>query len=103
MKSTESKTFQLAFPDDYHGKEVAGNILYLEGNYVVVNGIDLKLGYEFYDPNIDLKDGSVTRITFGAELFPLTGVEVRPLYRINQEKPTDLKNNELHIMFHFYL
>jgi trigger factor len=24
MKSTESKTFQLAFPDDYHGKEVAG-------------------------------------------------------------------------------
>lgn len=84
-------------------KEVSGSILYLEGNYVVVNGIDLKLGYEFYDPNIDLKDGSVTRFTVGAELFPLTGVEVRPLYRINQEKPTDLKNNELHIMFHFYL
>lgn len=84
-------------------KEVSGNILYAEANYLIINGVDLKLGYEFYDPNIDLKDGSVTRFTIGAELFPLTGVEVRPLYRINQEKPTEFKNNELHVMFHFYL
>jgi hypothetical protein len=52
---------------------------------------------------MDRKDGSATRYTIGAELFPLTGVEIRPLYRINQEKPTDFTNNELHIMFHFYL
>lgn len=84
-------------------KEVSGNIIYTELNYVVVSGIDLKLGYEFYDPNLKLQDGSFTRLTVGAEIFPITGVEVRPLYRINQEKPTDLKNNELHIMFHFFL
>jgi hypothetical protein len=84
-------------------KEVSGNILYGELNYLITSGIDLKLGYEFYDPNLDMKDGSITRFTVGAEIFPLTGVEVRPLYRINQEKPTDLKNNELHVMFHFYL
>lgn len=82
---------------------VTGNILYLEANYLVSNGLDLKIGYEFYDPNIDRKDGSATRFTIGAELFPLTGVEVRPLYRINQEKPADFTNNELHVMFHFYL
>ena len=82
---------------------VSGNILYVEANYLLWSGVDLKLGYEFYDPNLKLKDGSVTRFTVGAELFPLTGVEVRPLYRINQEKPTELKNNELHVMFHFYL
>ena len=85
------------------GGMVTGSMLYGEANYVIVSGVDLKLGYEFYDPNIDLKDGTVTRWTIGAELFPMTGVEVRPLYRINQEKPTELKNNELHIMFHFYL
>jgi hypothetical protein len=84
-------------------KEVSGNILYAELNYLLMNGLDLKVGYEFYDPNADLKDGSITRYTIGAEFFPLTGVEVRPLYRINQEKPTELKNNELHVMFHFYL
>ncbi|MFA6440039.1 MAG: hypothetical protein WCX28_12070 [Bacteriovoracaceae bacterium] len=84
-------------------KMVSGNILYGELNYLLTSGVDLKLGYEFYDPNIDLLDGSITRFTIGAELFPLTGIEVRPLYRINQEKPTELKNNELHVMFHFYL
>lgn len=84
-------------------KMVTGNILYAEMNYLLFGGVDLKLGYEFYDPNETLKDGSITRFTIGAELFPLTGVEIRPLYRINQEKPTDLKNNELHVMFHFYL
>jgi hypothetical protein len=84
-------------------QEVNGTILYTEANYMIVNGVDLKLGYEFYDPNLDQKDGSITRFTIGAELFPLTGVEVRPLYRISQEKPKDAKNNEFHMMFHFYL
>ena len=84
-------------------KQVSGNVLYTELNYLVLNGIDLKFGYEFYDPNINIKDGSVARYTIGLEFFPLTGVEVRPLYRINQEKPTEISNNELNVMFHFYL
>jgi hypothetical protein len=84
-------------------KQVTGNILYTEANYIVYEGIDLKLGYEFYDPNADLQDGTSSRITIGAEFFPLTGVEVRPLYRINQETKTEISNNELQVMFHFYL
>lgn len=84
-------------------KEVTGNVLYTELNYLLSSGIDLKLGYEFYDPNSDLKDGSVSRYTIGAEFFPLTGVEVRPLYRINQEKPTERSNNEIQVLFHFFL
>lgn len=85
------------------GKQVTGNIFYTEANYIIYEGIDLKLGYEFYDPNIDLADGTVSRITIGAEIFPLTGVEVRPLLRINQETKTEISNNELQVMFHFYL
>ncbi|MBI2429978.1 MAG: hypothetical protein HYV29_14510, partial [Ignavibacteriales bacterium] len=83
-------------------RTVTGNILYTEANYILFEGFDLKLGYEFYDPNVDLADGTASRITIGAEFFPLTGVEVRPLYRINQEAPTEIDNNELHVMFHFY-
>lgn len=84
-------------------KMVTGNVIYTEANYIVFNGVDLKFGYEFYDPNIDRQDGSLSRITIGAEFFPLSGVEVRPLYRINQESPTELSNNELLIMMHFFL
>ncbi|NUN69778.1 MAG: hypothetical protein HUU02_08725 [Bacteroidetes bacterium] len=91
---------------NYNGvlkKDVTGTILYAEANYLLTSGIDLKVGYEFYDPNNSQKDGTITRYTIGAELFPLTGVEVRPLYRISQEKPKDADNNEFHMMFHFYL
>ena len=83
-------------------KQVTGNILYTEANYILFDGFDLKVGYEFYDPNVDFADGTASRITVGAEFFPLTGVEVRPLYRINQETKTEIDNNELHVMFHFY-
>lgn len=84
-------------------KQVTGNILYTEVNYILFDGIDLKFGYEFYDPNIDLQDGSISRITIGAEFFPMSGVEVRPVFRLNQEEPTDRSNNELLVLFHFFL
>lgn len=84
-------------------KQVTGNILYTEANYILFEGLDLKLGYEFYDPNIDLQDGTISRFTIGAEFFPLTGIEVRPLLRINQETKKEISNNELQVMFHFYL
>lgn len=84
-------------------KQVTGNVLYTEVNYLLFDGVDLKLGYEFYDPNIDLQDGSISRITVGAEFFPMSGVEVRPVFRINSEEPTDRSNNELLVLFHFFL
>ena len=93
--------------DSYYtplSKQVTGNVLYTEANYLITNGIDLKVGYEFYDPNTKRKDGSITRITIGAELFPFTGVEVRPLYRINKETVKEIPdNNELLVMFHLYI
>jgi hypothetical protein len=78
-------------------------MLYTELNYMLSNGVDLKVGYDFYDPNKDLKTGSSGRITVGGEFFPMSGVEVRPLYHINQEKPTDISNNDFQLMFHFFL
>ncbi|KAB2924585.1 MAG: hypothetical protein F9K22_06125 [Bacteroidetes bacterium] len=84
-------------------RTVNGVVIFTEANYVITEGIDLKVGYEFYDPNDARQDASVSRISVGAEFFPLTGVEVRPVYRINRESLTELSNDELHVMFHFFL
>jgi hypothetical protein len=80
-----------------------GMIIWSELNYVVSPGIELKLGYSFYDPDRDLANGSITRITLGAEIFPLAGVELRPMLWINSAAPTSLDNNQFLLMTHFYL
>lgn len=85
------------------GVTTTGYMTFTELNYLLCNGVDLKLGYDFYDPNKDLKDGSNTRITIGGEFFLMSGVEVRPLYRINKEKPVEINNDEFDLMFHFFI
>jgi len=85
------------------GVSPTGLVTYLEGNYVLTQGVDLKLAYDFYDPDISLKTGSETRYTVGVEFFPFSGVELRPEYRIVKDMPVELKNNEFDLMFHIYL
>ena len=85
------------------GVTTTGFMSYTELNYVLVNGVDLKLGYDFYDPDKNLKTGSEARTNVGAEFFLMSGVEVRPLYRFNMEQPTEISNDEFDLMFHFFL
>lgn len=82
---------------------VTGMVSYVEASVLVTPGLDLKLAYDFYDPDKDYKTGSQSRVSVGCEFFPIGGVEVRPLFRFNTEKPTDRRNNELDIQLHFYL
>jgi hypothetical protein len=88
---------------DESGAKTDGLVIYGEADYMVVQGLDLKVIYDFYDPDLDVKTGSFSRYSFGFEFFPIAGVEVRPLYRINQEDPTDSTNDEFHLLLHFYL
>lgn len=92
---------------DWVKKTIVGDttafVLYAEADYVLTPGLDLKFIYDFYDPNKDLKTGSMSRLSFGFEFFPISGVEVRPLYRILTEDPHDAKNNEFNLVVHFYL
>ena len=85
------------------GVTTTGFMSYTELNYMFVNGVDAKLGYDFYDPDKDLKTGSESRVTVGAEFFLMSGVEVRPLYRFNMEQPTQLNNDEFALIFHFFI
>ncbi len=64
---------------------VTGRIVYIEGNVLVIPGIDLKVQYDFADPDIDMKSGTYSRIGGGAEIFILSGMELRPEYRITTD------------------
>lgn len=79
-----------------------GVVSYAEVSWMVVQGLDLKFAYDFHDPDKDLKTGSRSRYSFGFEVFPISGVEVRPMYRLNKEEPTAVDNDEFHLLIHFY-
>ncbi len=85
------------------GVSTTAIITTVEANYPVTQGLDLKVGYDFYDPDKDLKTGSISRYSFGFEFFPLPGVEVRPIYRLVKDQPVDLHNDEFDLLFHFYM
>lgn len=83
--------------------ESNGLVLYAEADYILIDGVDLKFSYDFYDPDIDSKEGAMSRYSAGLEFFPFPGVELRPIYRFVREEPTELRNDEFHFLIHFYL
>lgn len=85
------------------GITVTELVTFFEADYVVTPGLDLKLGYDFHDYDIDYKTGTIARYSVGFEFFPLGGLEVRPVYRIVREEPNEGNKNELDILFHLYL
>ena len=85
------------------GNTVTGLVVYIEGDYMVTQGVDLKLAYDFYDPDKDLKTGAFSRYSVGVEFFPMGGLGVRPIYRILTESPSNKTQNEFDLMFHIYL
>jgi hypothetical protein len=82
---------------------VDGVVSYVEADFMITQGLDLKLAYDFYDPDKDVKSGSLSRYSFGFEFFPISGVEVRPLYRIVTRDPDSVQANEFDVIVHFYL
>jgi hypothetical protein len=78
--------------------------LMVEADYPLVQGLDLKLMYDFFDPNTDAKSGAVKRYSGGFEFMPFSGVEVRPLLRITKDTTTPNRDyTDVHVLFHLYL
>jgi len=85
------------------GVTVTELVSYVEADYAVTQGFDLKLAYDFRDFDVDYKTGSIARYSIGFEFFPLAGVEVRPVYRIVKEDPNSGNKNEIALLLHLYL
>jgi hypothetical protein len=75
----------------------------VEASLMITPGVDLKLMYDFFDPNTDVKGGSVTRYSGGLEFFPINGVEIRPLLRFTKDDVLNRKTTDVHVLFHLYL
>ena len=78
-------------------------ISYLEINYLLIDGVDLKFIYDYYRPDVRSSDAVETRYSFGIEFFPVTGVELRPIYRIGGTALTGGKSNEFDLLMHLFL
>jgi len=76
-------------------------IIFGEIDIKVIKGLELKGQFEDFDP----KDtqGNSRRISVGAVIFPLTGLEIESIFRIVQEPDeAEIKNNEFQTIFKFY-
>jgi hypothetical protein len=78
-------------------------ILYLEANYLIIEGLDLKFIYDFYDPDLKYLTGSESRYSVGAEFFPLPGIKVSPMFRFHTTAPGVVQQNEFDILAHFFI
>jgi hypothetical protein len=87
------------------GSSATGMVFWSELNWMVIQGIELKVGYDFYDPDRDLRMGTVSQLSLGAEFFLMSGVEFRPTYKIGLENLTpsrSVENDQFLMIFHFF-
>ena len=78
-------------------------ISYLEVNYMITGGLDLKFIYDFYDPDLKYLTGSETRYSVGAEFFPSPGIKLSPIFRFHSTTPGDIQQNEFDFLTHFFI
>lgn len=86
-----------------NGLQLTQRVMMVEASYLLSSGFDLKVMYDFFDPDVDVQSGTATRYSAGFEFFPVSGVEVRPLYRYTDDTVLKVKTTDIHVLFHFYL
>ena len=77
---------------------------YDEIAWEVIQGLHLIGKYDFFDPKMELQDGAINRFTVGAEIYPLSILEIKLQARFNQinmENSTK-KNPEYLLQTHLY-
>lgn len=95
---------------DSAGRKSDFRVIFGEVDARVTKGLELKFQYENYDPALGIKNATSERqrYSFGAVIFPLTGLEIEAVYRLVKEgkgdgaTPFDLKNDEFQSVFKFY-
>ena len=84
--------FTWTFEVDQAENWIDGNTslaLYDELVWEVIQGVQLIGKYDYFDPKTDWQTSSISRYTFGAEIYPLNIMEIKLQLRMNQ---VDLDN-----------
>ncbi|MCI0412623.1 hypothetical protein L0222_07460 [bacterium] len=79
-------------------------VTYAELDYEIVDGWNVKLAYEYFDPNQDIDENERDRVIIGVEPFLTSFVQVQLFYRFNQSIPQNIPQNadELVLRLHIY-
>ena len=77
---------------------------FLEGDFLVIRGLNIKTTYGFLDPNRDIGENARVRWRFGVEVFPTQFVQASVFYTLLEDIPqatTDIDrwSIELHVYF----
>jgi len=79
--------FTWTFEADQAENWIDGNTslaLYDEIAWEIIQGVQLIGKYDYFDPKTDWQTGSISRYTFGAEIYPLNIMEIKLQARFNQ-------------------
>jgi hypothetical protein len=79
-------------------------ITYAELDYEIVDGWNVKLAYEYFDPDRDVDENERDRVIIGVEPFLTSFVQLQLFYRFNQSIPQNIPQNadELAVRLHIY-
>lgn len=77
----------------------ASNLIF---HYLLISGLDLRFSIENKIEEFNNSDLNYKRYSFGFDFYPVSGFEIRPIYRINKEPITQIDNDEFQIIIHFY-
>jgi hypothetical protein len=79
-------------------------VTYAELDYEFTDGWNLKIAYEFYDPDRNVDENERDRVITGIESFLTSFVQLQLFYRFNQSIPQNVPQNadELLLRLHIY-
>lgn len=70
----------------------------VEADVLLLKGLNLKFAYEFYNPNLDVREDERERWTLGLEPFITQFLQTRLLLRINEGIPQNLRQNSREVL-----
>ena len=78
--------------------------MYDQISWTIIQGFDMIVKYDFFDPDKNYKSNAISRYSVGLEIYPLNIMEVKLQTRINQihEENTSFMKPEYLIQTHFW-
>lgn len=81
---------------------VKGMVSHLEGSLLITSGLEAFVSYNYYDQDMILTTGTLSRYNFGVEFYPMQGVKIKPSFGILKNSEQENNGNEVRVLVHLY-